>query len=285
MTPASNPPAAAPLPPPLLTETVLAELRALLAGTAPGGTVSLDLGRSRQAVEVDAAGWSGAGQRYPWPARLRPRTVYAWEGGEWMPLARYGQALVKLVPTDWGPPTFEIDGIKMLATAQLDPLDDARRKVALVQPRGRRVLETCGGLGYFSVAALEAGAAQVLSHEKSPEVLWLRRYNPWSPRPDDPRLQLREADITQAILELPTASVDALLHDPPRFSIAGELYALAFYRELARVLRPGGWLFHYTGSPQQRSRGRDLPGEVIERLREAGLRGERALDGVRAQRL
>ena len=46
--------------------------------------------------------------------------------------------------------------------------------------------------------------------------------------------------------------MDAILHDPPRFGIAGELYSQGFYYEqLARILKRRGRLFHYTGSPNQ----------------------------------
>ena len=47
------------------------------------------------------------------------------------------------------------------------------------------------------------------------------------------------------------SAFDAVLHDPPRFGIAGELYSQAFYDHLARVLKPRGVLFHYTGTPKQ----------------------------------
>jgi Predicted archaeal methyltransferase len=48
-------------------------------------------------------------------------------------------------------------------------------------------------------------------------------------------LQLTHADVSQAITGIADASVDAILHDPPRFGIAGELYSQAFYDQLARV--------------------------------------------------
>ena len=154
-------------------------------------------------------------------------------------MSRYAGKLIKLVPTEWGVPTFEIDGIKMLPTSKESPLDDARRKVALVAPRGKTVLDTCGGLGYFAACCLEAGVAHMRSFEKNEDVLWLRTLNPWSPDPADSggRLQLEHANVSQAIGQLASASFDALLHDPPRFGIAGELYSQAFYGELARVLR------------------------------------------------
>ena len=85
---------------------------------------------------------------------------------------------------------------------------------------------------------------------------------------------------SKAIVEIPDASVDALLHDPPRFGIAGELYSQAFYDQLARVVRRGGRLFHYTGTPNALTSGRDVPKEVARRLQAAGFRADPALDGV-----
>ena len=77
---------------------------------------------------------------------------------------------------------------------------------------------------------------------------------------------------------------DAILHDPPRFGIAGELYSRTFYeQQLARVLRPGGTLFHYTGAPNKLTSGRDVPGEVLRRLQQSGFAAQRALDGVLAR--
>ncbi len=192
------------------------------------------------------------------------------------------------MPTAWGAPTFEIDGIKMLPTAKESPFEDARRKVALIEPRGKSVLDTCGGLGYFAACCLDAGAARIQSFEKNADVLWLRTLNPWSPDPEAPqhgrRLQLAHADVSAAITQIADASVDALLHDPPRFGIAGELYSQAFYDQLARVLRRGGRLFHYTGSPNRLTSGRDVPREVTRRLQQAGFDARPALDGVFATR-
>ena len=71
-----------------------------------------------------------------------------------------------------------------------------------------------------------------------------------------PRLALAQGDIVGEIARMPDASVDAVLHDPPRFGIAGELYSLAFYEQLARVLRRKGRLFHYVGTPNALTSGR-----------------------------
>ena len=269
---------------PLLTRPLAETLLAARSAGADAWTASLDLGRSSSEARLQADGWEWRGRRYPWPGKLKDRTIYYWDGDGFAAVSRYSGALIKLIPTEWGAPTFEIDGIKMLPTAKASPIDDARRKVALVQPQGKTVLDTCGGLGYFAACCLEAGAASIQSFEKNEDVLWLRTLNPWSPDPHDiahnGRLLLTHADISPAVAQMPDASVDALLHDPPRFGIAGELYSQVFYDQLARVLRRGGRLFHYTGSPNTLTSGRDVPREVAKRLEKAGFKSEPALDGV-----
>jgi predicted methyltransferase len=244
---------------------------------------SLDLQRSTTTVELDAAAWTWQGQRYPYLDACKERTIYRWSGDAFQPIARFTSSLIKLVPTEWGPPTFEIDGIKMLPTAQVSPYEDAARKVALIEPRGRAILDTCGGLGYFAAWCLQGGAAEVHSFEKNPDVLWLRGLNPWSPAPDG-RLTVTLGDIVEKITTLPDRSCDAILHDPPRFGIAGELYSQAFYAQLARVIRRKGRLFHYTGTPNRLTSGRDVPAEVMRRLRQAGFVAERSGDGILATR-
>jgi predicted methyltransferase len=269
---------------PLLTRALADALRAARDAGAEVWSGSLDLGRSTGEARFDADGWIWRDVHYPWPGKLKDRTLYHWDGDEFAPVSRFSGGLIKLVPTDWGTPTFEIDGIKMLPTAKTSPFEDARRKVALVRPQGHAVLDTCGGLGYFAACALEAGAARIVSFEKNADVLWLRTLNPWSPDPDAPehggRLSLTHGDVSDAITQLPDAAFDALLHDPPRFGIAGELYSQAFYDQLARVARRDARLFHYTGTPNALTSGRDVPREVAKRLEKAGFRAELALDGV-----
>lgn len=273
---------------PLLTGDLAEALLEARSAGASAWTGSLDLGRSRGEAVLETDAWRWRDERYPYPSKLKDRTIYYWDGDEFAPVSRFSGSLIKLVPSEWGAPTFEIDGIKMLPTSKESPIDDARRKVALVEPRGKVVLDTCGGLGYFAACCIEAGVARIHSFEKNTDVLWLRTLNPWSPDPDAPasggRLQLVHADVSQSIAQVADASVDAVLHDPPRFGIAGELYSQAFYDQLARVLRPGGRLFHYTGTPNKLTSGRDVPREVQKRLEKAGFKAQLALDGVLATR-
>jgi len=268
---------------PLLTLAVHEALRRAAHSGLTQLDCSLDLERSQTRVDIGAHAWHWQGTHYPYLARCKPRTVYAWIDGEFQAVAHYSTALYKLVPTEHGPPTFEIDGVKMLPSAHVSPYADAMRKVALVEPRDSRMLDTCGGLGYFAACCLTAGAREVVSCEKSPAVLWLRQYNPWSPAADA-RLRLMTADILQAITAFEVAAFDAVLHDPPRFGTAGELYSLAFYTELARVLKRNGRLFHYTGSPNALTSGRDVPAEVARRLQQAGFSTSFNGDGVLAVR-
>jgi uncharacterized protein len=268
---------------PLITLKVYEQMRSALQAGASVLQCSLDLGRSTLTVEVAADGWTHAGSRFPWPQLCKERTIYYWDGGSFQPVSRYSGSLIKLVPTEWGPPTFEIDGIKMLPTAKISPYADAEIKVGWVQPRGKVVLDTCGGLGYFAAWCLAGGAAEVLSFEKNPEVLWLRSLNPWSP-PAGGALKLTQGDVAQSIGALPDHSVAAVLHDPPRFGIAGELYSQEFYDQLARVIRRKGRLFHYTGTPNKLTSGRDVPSEVAARLRRAGFVTEMKGDGVLASK-
>jgi len=258
------------LPIPLLTLPVHKLLRAAQRAGAATAECSLDLDRTQTTVGVGVAGWRWQEREYPWFDACRERTIYHWTAEGFAPVSRFTTSLIKLVPTDWGAPTFEIDGIKMLPTAQVSPYADAERKVGLIQPRGKVILDTCGGLGYFAAWCLQGQAKQVLSYEKNPDVLWLRSLNPWSPEVS-PVLTLTQGDITQEITKLPDASVDAILHDPPRFGIAGELYSQLFYDQLARVIKRKGRLFHYTGSPNKLSSGRDVPDEVAKRLQRAGF--------------
>jgi len=266
---------------PLLTSVVDAKLRAAARGATTVVECSLDLERSQTTVECSADGWSWQGRRFPYLQKAKERTIYYWTGETFEPVARFAGSLVKLVPTDWGPPTFEIDGIKMLPTSKVSPFDDAARKVALIAPRGKRILDTCAGLGYFAEWCLRGKAAAVVSFEKNPDVLWLREINPWSPRPGG-ALTLNHGDVTEQLAFQDTDTIDAILHDPPRFGIAGELYSLAFYEQLRRVMRRKGKLYHYTGSPNKLTTNRDVRNEVATRLRQAGFATELDEDGVLA---
>lgn len=272
---------------PLLTLKVHEALLTARSAGATTASCSLDLDRSTATVELRADEWIWNGRLFPFLQSCKDRTIYHWADNGFKPLARFTGSLIKLVPTQWGAPTFEIDGIKMLPTSRVSPYADAEHKVSLIAPRGKLILDTCGGLGYFAAWCLRGQATHVDSYEANPDVIWLRSLNPWSPdnrgSPETAgRLTLTSADIAGRIATLPGESFDAILHDPPRFGIAGELYSQAFYNQMTRVLKRGGKLFHYTGTPNKLTSGRDVPNEVATRLRRAGFAVELNGDGILA---
>jgi len=166
-----------------------------------------------------------------------------------------------------------VSGIPMHRIKGIDPIEDTRRKVRTIAPLTGRVLDTATGLGYTAIEAVRLGGASVLSIEVDPAATEIARANPWSRDLfDDARIERRIGDSFEVVAELPDASFEAVIHDPPQFSLAGELYSLEFYRQLHRVLVPGGKLFHYIGDPESKMSGNVTRG-VLRRLEEAGFRG------------
>lgn len=159
----------------------------------------------------------------------------------------------------------------MHRTKGVTPWQDTESKLAAIRPVIGRVLDCTTGLGYTAILASRT-AAEVITIELDANVLAVARENPWSRELfESPRIRQLMGDAAAVLPTLPAAHFDRVIHDPPTLALAGELYGLAFYRELFRVLRPGGKLYHYTGAPGSRHRGRDLPASVGERLREAGF--------------
>ncbi|MGD2142703.1 MAG: RsmD family RNA methyltransferase [Candidatus Bathyarchaeota archaeon] len=177
----------------------------------------------------------------------------------------------KLVPTD-GAPTLEIDGVRMHRTKEITPDADAAEKLRALGLYGGRVLDTCCGLGYTALEALHCGGELVVSVEMRPQVLRIAGLNPWSRELFlDKRIHLVLGDAGVVVKALKKGFFDFIVHDPPRFSRAGQLYGREFYKGLFGLLRPRGGLYHYTGEPGSRYRGQDLKRGVIKRLRGVGF--------------
>jgi predicted methyltransferase len=168
-------------------------------------------------------------------------------------------------------PTLEIDGIHMHRIEGTTPWEDAKKKVSLAKVRpSHRVLDTCMGLGYTAIHSALTGA-EVLTVEVDPNVVELASYNPWSWGLSDPRIKVVLGDVCEVVEDLEDEAFDRVIHDPPRFSPrTGDLYGKKLYSELYRVLKDGGVLFHYVGSPG-RTRGLDLIRGVAKRLAEVGF--------------
>ena len=175
-----------------------------------------------------------------------------------------------LLPTRLAP-TLLIAGFPMHRIKDTDPHRDTVSKVAALRPVVGRVLDTSMGLGYTAIEASRT-AQHVITIELDPAVVEIARLNPWSQELfDNPKITCITGDCREVIEDFPTGTFSRLLHDPPNFSLAGELYSGAFYRELFRVLSRSGRLFHYIGDLQSNGSRRIIPG-VVRRLKEAGFR-------------
>jgi predicted methyltransferase len=174
-----------------------------------------------------------------------------------------------LMPTHRAP-TLLISGIPMHRIKGTDPHRDTLSKIRTVAPIGGRVLDTCTGLGYTAIEAART-AEQVVTIELDPTVLEVARLNPWSHSLfENPRIEQIVGDSFEEVQTFEDDSFARILHDPPTFSLAGELYSGECYRHLFRVLRRRGRMFHYIGDLSSRS-GRNVARGVVRRLQEAGF--------------
>jgi len=279
----------------LLTRPAAESIQSALERGAETVTATLDLGRSEIELPVEA----GA-VRLPDGQSLRPEgleviaanpeSVYTVLDDEPEKVTWFSRETNKVytLRATSGWPALEISGILMHRIKGTDPKADAASKIAAIAPVRGRVLETCCGLGYSAIHAAET-AESVTVFEIDPNVVDMARLNPYSqPLFDDTgNIELRNENVAEAITGLPDRAFDFIIHDPPTLAVAGELYGDEFYRQLFRVLRPRGRLFHYTGDPGSRTRGQDLPGRVKDRLSGLGfaqVRREPGALGVSATR-
>lgn len=257
------------------------QARPLLEARAAGeelAPASLDLERTEAGVRLVADGVDLGGQMVPWPVIEEiadsETSCFAIEGGRVRKIQAFSEEtgrVYTLYPTA-GAPTMLVSGVLMHRIKDVDPWEDTRRKVATIAPLSGRVLDTATGLGYTAMEALRRGAAEVLTIELDEAAAEMARANPWSRALfEDARIERRIGDSFEVVRELAEGSFSAIIHDPPAFSLAGELYSLEFYRELQRLLEPRGKLFHYVGDPGSRS-GSSVTRGVLERLREASFR-------------
>lgn len=254
----------------------------------PSTISTVNLGRDRVEVKVascsvDLAGFVVPIERLLEIAETEDDTTLVFflsEGGSIHKVAFYREnRYYKLRNVGEGlAPTLEISGIHMHNIVGTDPWTDAARKLDAVRVgKGDVVLDVCTGLGYTASHAVLRGAT-VVTIEKDPAVLEVAEYNPWSRLLAHPSVTVLLGDAFEVLDDLPSDFFDAVVHDPPTFRLAGELYSLEFYRKLRRILKKGARVFHYTGWPGKH-RGLDLQSGVVKRLRMAGLSIVRTIGG------
>lgn len=238
---------------------------------------SADLGLSSCSVELTADGavWPH-GLRTEWPALQEmlsnTNACYLVDEQGWEPIQVFSELtdrFYSLFPTG-SAPTMLVGGFTMHRIKGTDPLRDTHAKIRASSPLRGRVLDTTTGLGYTAIEAAKT-ADHVVTVELDPAAQEIARCNPWSSELfGRPNIEQLIGDSGELIETFEDDSFSAIVHDPPVFSLAGELYSGAFYRQAFRVLRRNGHMFHYLGNPDSKS-GAGLLKGVTRRLLEAGF--------------
>lgn len=263
--------------PPVLSHFQVKPLLAARRADQRQARLSLDLGRSAVEVTLEPQGVRlPQGELLAWDLLERiaaeENACFLVQGGELAKIQRFSpefNRVYTLYPTP-GPPTLLISGIPMHRIKGTDPGKDTQAKIRAAGPFTGPVLDTSTGLGYTAIQAAQQ-AEQVVTIELDPVVLEVAALNPWSQELfRNPRIQQHIGDSADVVPTLSAEHFAQAIHDPPMFSLAGHLYSTAFYRELWRVLRHRGTLYHYIGNPKSKS-GRNVTRGVARRLEEAGF--------------
>ncbi len=177
----------------------------------------------------------------------------------------------KLKPTnDW--PSLMLSSVPMHRFKSSTPKISAELMVKEISPINGIVLDCCAGLGYTSVIeANQPNCKEVISFEKDNNVLEIASYNPYS---NDfflnKKIKLYKESVFEGIKKFENNYFDRILHDPPTVSFAKELYSIHFYKELYRVLKKEGLLYHYCPNPKK-TKGNEFFKIVEKLLKQAGF--------------
>ena len=183
--------------------------------------------------------------------------------------SEYTNRVCSLMPTK-GAPSMLIAGFVMHRIKDVDPMQDTLRKIAAISPIVGRVLDTATGLGYTAIEAAKT-ADEVVTIELDPGAQQIARLNPWSQALlQTPKIRQIMGDAYEVVQTFEDGSFSRIIHDPPTFSLAGELYSGVLYQQLFRVLKRGGRLYHYIGDPNSKASGGVTKG-ALKRLKEAGF--------------
>jgi predicted methyltransferase len=239
--------------------------------------VSLDLGLTETEVAIQSQGVRlPGGQALTWDdleaVGASERGCFVIEDNALRKIQFFSEAanqLYSLMPTA-GAPTMLVSGVPMHRIKGTEPYRDTLAKVRAIAPVVGIVLDTATGLGYTAIEAAKT-AERVVTVEIEPCALEVARLNPWSRALfENPRITQRVGDVFAEIEGFEDGAFARIIHDPPAFSLAGDLYSGAFYRQLFRVLRRGGRLFHYIGNLESKS-GHGVLRGAVRRLQEAGF--------------
>ena len=239
--------------------------------------LSTDLGLSRVQVEKVSAGWRLPNGELLSTAQIQvinedKNSCFLFSDGQIRKVEAFSGTSYRyytLMPTPKAP-TMLISGIPMHRIKNTTPVEDTERKIkALGKPFGK-ILDTSTGLGYTAIKAAKT-ATKVITIEFDPVVLDICRVNPWSRELfTNPKIHKIIGDSASVVESFSEGTFNAIIHDPPTFQIAGDLYAQSLYHTFYRILKDRGRLFHYIGNPESRT-GATVGRGVVERLEAEGF--------------
>lgn len=240
-------------------------------------TISADLGKSTITAAITPAGLTfPSGERLSWlnieKIKKSHANCFVIEDESIKSIQVFSEhtnRVCSLLPTQ-GVPSMLIAGFTMHRIVDTDPMQDTLQKVATLAPIIGTVLDTATGLGYTAIKAART-AQHVVTIELDPGAQQIASLNPWSQELfHNRKIEQVMGDAFEVVPTFADAYFDRIIHDPPVFSLAGELYSGVFYQQLFRVLKRGGRLFHYIGDLNSKSSGTVSKG-VLRRLQEAGF--------------
>lgn len=241
-------------------------------------TISPDLGITTVTVDLADEGVAfPEGERISWSLVEKIKeskvTCFRVDTTGIHPIQVFSEAtnrMCSLMPTIHTP-TMLIAGFTMHRIVNIDPMQDTYKKIATIKPLAGRVLDTATGLGYTAIEATRT-ADEVVTIELDPGAQEIARQNPWSRDLfRNPKIKQLMGDSYELVPTFEDESFSRIVHDPPVFSLAGQLYSRVFYQELYRILKRGGRLFHYIGDLNSKSGGTVTRG-ALKRLQEVGFK-------------
>lgn len=237
--------------------------------------ISLDLGKSKIILKIQNDKLIlPNGQKAEIPKiRDSDKTCYLHKNGKFVKFQFFSEEtnkLYQLVPTQ-NKPILKVSGTPMHKMLFVEQIKKAQLKGT--------VLDSGTCLGYTAIAAAQT-AKQVITIEWDPNVIEVAKLNPWSQELFT-KENIRQiiGDLTEEIKKFPGEHFDSIIFDAGTVHESGDFFSKANYREAYRVLKKGGYLYHYL--PQAGvKRGRDFIGEIINRIKRAGFKSITRYDEI-----
>ncbi len=172
-------------------------------------------------------------------------------------------------------PVLKINSVPMHKYINIDPLTYVKIKVNTAKPKGK-VLDICTGLGYNAIQCAKCNAVtEVITIETDSEVLEMAKLNKASNDLFmDKKISIINNNAIEEIKRFKENEFDTIMHDPPTFVMAPELYHIDFYKELFRVLKSRGVFWHYASEPGKAKDAKKAAAfvrRIGERLKDSGF--------------